>query len=53
MKEHVANEPMISIREVVNSHCEECGSDATSTFYNDILPNQLPTMEWLDQLWNG
>jgi len=26
--------------------CEKCGGEATSTFYNDILPQSKPTFEW-------
>ena len=26
--------------------CEKCGNMAHSTFYTDIVPNQLPTEEW-------
>lgn len=26
--------------------CEACGNQATSTFFNDIAPNQKPTWEW-------
>jgi len=26
--------------------CEDCGKDAYSTFYKDIVPDQSPTKEW-------
>jgi len=26
--------------------CEKCHGTATSSFFNDIAPNQLPTFEW-------
>lgn len=26
--------------------CEECGSEAQSSFFKDIAPNQEPTLEW-------
>jgi transcription elongation factor Elf1 len=26
--------------------CENCGANATSTFYKNIAPNQQPTQEW-------
>ncbi|AOW08720.1 hypothetical protein [Flavobacterium gilvum] len=26
--------------------CEKCGQRARSTFFNDIVPNKQPTIEW-------